>query len=403
MAGVLRDGRHPGGRAYGYRPILGNKGALEIVEEEATVIRWIFATYAAGETPRAIAKSLNEEKVPPPRGTRWNASTINGNASRGYGIILNDLYAGRLVWNRVRMLKDPDTGKRISRANPRDEWQTAEAPHLRIIDTEKWERVQTLKSSKNHSPKHEHRRPKRILSGLLRCGACGGGMSTHGRDRHGKLRVRCTAQAESGCCKNTKSFPLERIEAAVFDGMREHLRDPRLIEVYIRRYNAEREKALAETSSRRAKIEARLARLAARRDRMLDMLLDDVVNEAVGRAQLAAMKEEQLALEAELAAAGERPQPLTLHPATIERYLETVDRLAAALADHAGSADRGSVVADFRALVQSVTVHSRGNHQGFEIEVKGRLAALIGVKVFPERYGGSMVAEAGLEPATYGL
>jgi hypothetical protein len=33
MAGVLRDGRHPGGRAYGYRPSLGNKGALEIVEE----------------------------------------------------------------------------------------------------------------------------------------------------------------------------------------------------------------------------------------------------------------------------------------------------------------------------------------------------------------------------------
>jgi hypothetical protein len=53
--------------------------------------------------------------------------------------------------------------------------------------------------------------------------------------------------------------------------------------------------------------------------------------------------------------------------------------------------------------VQSVTVHSRGNHQGFDVEVKGRLAALIGDNVFPEKYGGSMVAEAGLEPATYGL
>ncbi len=356
--------------------------------QTATSTARIFAEYVEGQTARAIARALNHDGIRPPRGTRWNASTINGNASRGYGIILNDLYAGRIVWNRVRMLKDPDTGKRISRVNAREEWQSAEAPHLRIVDPEVWERAQALKSSKAHNPKHEQRRPRRILSGLLRCGACGGGMSTHGRDRHGKLRVRCTAQAESGSCSSAKSFPLERIEAAVFDGMREHLRNPRLIEVYVRSYNAERERALAETTSRRSTIEARLARLAARRDRMLDMLLDDVVNEAVGRAHMAAMKEEQLTLEAELAAAGEPQQPLTLHPATLERYLETVDRLALALADHADSTDRRSVVADFRALVQSVTVHSRGSHQGFEVEVKGRLAALIGGSVFPERYGG---------------
>ena len=29
----------------------------------------------------------------------------------------NELYRGRLVWNRLRYMKDPDTGKRRSRAN----------------------------------------------------------------------------------------------------------------------------------------------------------------------------------------------------------------------------------------------------------------------------------------------
>jgi hypothetical protein len=48
-------------------------------------------------------------------GRRWNASTINGNAQRGAGLIFNELYAGRIVWNKVRMVKDPDTGKRLSR------------------------------------------------------------------------------------------------------------------------------------------------------------------------------------------------------------------------------------------------------------------------------------------------
>jgi site-specific DNA recombinase len=103
LEGVIRDGRHAGGRAFGYRAILGKPGELEIVEAEAEIVRGIFADYIAGKTPRAIAASLNARRVPPARGTIWNASSINGNFARGGGILLNDLYAGRIVWNKVRM------------------------------------------------------------------------------------------------------------------------------------------------------------------------------------------------------------------------------------------------------------------------------------------------------------
>ena len=41
MDGVVRDGRHAGGRAYGYRPVPGKPGELEIVESEAEIIRRI--------------------------------------------------------------------------------------------------------------------------------------------------------------------------------------------------------------------------------------------------------------------------------------------------------------------------------------------------------------------------
>jgi site-specific DNA recombinase len=82
MAGVVRDGRHAGGRAYGYRAVLGHPGRLEIVEEEASIVRRIFAAYATGRPPRDIAHDLNREGVRPPRGQRWNASTINGNPQR---------------------------------------------------------------------------------------------------------------------------------------------------------------------------------------------------------------------------------------------------------------------------------------------------------------------------------
>jgi len=52
------------------------------------------------ERPRDIAHDLNRENVRPPRGQRWNVSTINGNAQRGAGLIFNELYAGRIVWNK---------------------------------------------------------------------------------------------------------------------------------------------------------------------------------------------------------------------------------------------------------------------------------------------------------------
>jgi len=73
---------------------------------------------------------LNKKGVPGPRGGAWNASTIDGSRKRLNGILQNELYAGRIIWNRQRFIKDPETGKRISRENPREQWMTAEAKDL---------------------------------------------------------------------------------------------------------------------------------------------------------------------------------------------------------------------------------------------------------------------------------
>ncbi len=78
--------------------------------------------------PRQVAKS-------------WGQSTINGNRKRGAGILNNELYIGRLVWNRLLYIKDPETGKRVSRPNPESEWVIQEVPELRIIDQDLWEEV----------------------------------------------------------------------------------------------------------------------------------------------------------------------------------------------------------------------------------------------------------------------
>ena len=70
-----------------------------------------FREFANGTSPRRIAVSLNEEGLAGPLGRSWGATTIRGHVSRGTGLINNELYIGRLTWNRQRYIKDPSTGK----------------------------------------------------------------------------------------------------------------------------------------------------------------------------------------------------------------------------------------------------------------------------------------------------
>jgi len=150
LEGVIRDGRHAGGRAYGYSIVPGSPGELVIDDAQAEIVRRIFARFVAGATPRAIAAELNADRIAPPRGARWNASTINGNNARGHGMLLNELYVGRIVWNKVRMVKDPTTGKRISRINAKEQHRITEAPQLRVIDDATWNAAQAIKLKRSH-------------------------------------------------------------------------------------------------------------------------------------------------------------------------------------------------------------------------------------------------------------
>ena len=94
-----------------------------------------------GKSPKQIVTRLNKENIAGPSGKAWGPSTVYGNRERGTGILNNELYIGRMIWNRLRYVKDPDTGKRVSRLNPESEWVIKEVPDLRIIDDELWQAV----------------------------------------------------------------------------------------------------------------------------------------------------------------------------------------------------------------------------------------------------------------------
>ena len=102
------------------------------------------ASYGLTHTakPRARSPRRSTRKgIPGPSGGTWGPSTINGNASRGTGILNNELYVGKLVWNRLKYVKNPNTGKRQSRLNPPEAWIIKDVPELRIVPQELWDAV----------------------------------------------------------------------------------------------------------------------------------------------------------------------------------------------------------------------------------------------------------------------
>ena len=223
--GRVEAGKIPGGNSYGYQVVrrLMDDGTVatgerQIDHVQAAIVRRIFKEYAEGLAPRQIAGRLNREGVASPRGGQWNASTINGNRERRNGILNNELYVGRILYGRQRFIKDPDTAKRVSRPNPEHQWSTRDVPHFRIVEDDLWHRVQAIK--KRHSSRWGNKRQskKRVLSGLLTCGLCGGGMTISRGDRY-----YCSARREKGTCQADRGIAAPKLEGRVLAGLKDLL------------------------------------------------------------------------------------------------------------------------------------------------------------------------------------
>ncbi len=256
IRGRVEDGKSGGGLCFGYNvvkqldargdPIRGDR---EINEAEANVVRRIFREFAAGVGPRTIARTLNEEGVPGPAGKLWSDTTIRGHVKRGTGLVNNELYIGRLIWNRLRYIKDPSTGKRVSRLNPESEWIIKDVPELRIVDDELWHSVRVRQGEiaekfanvteavRKHHKKNRlngTRRPKSLLSGLVFCGCCGGPYSLRGADR-----FACSNHISKGACSNSRTIPREDLEARVLSGLKDRMMAPEIVEEAMRAYAEE--------------------------------------------------------------------------------------------------------------------------------------------------------------------
>lgn len=249
---------------------------------------------------------------------------------RGTGILQNELYAGRLVWNKLRMVKDPDSGKRLSRPNAKGEWQTVETPDLAIISGALFENAQCRKKARGRTHPNQQRRPRHMLSGLLRCGACGAGMTTNGKDKSGRIRIRCSAANESGTCSDAKTFYLATVESAVLAGLQSEMRNPRVIAEYVRAYHEERKRLAAQADAKRARLDRRLGELNREIGRLVDAIAKGQSDPAYLDPRSTERNEERKQGAAELIAeprGGPRRSPGNAEEYRRSRYLRRKDNL----------------------------------------------------------------------------
>lgn len=346
LRGRALAGKSAGGLTYGYRAVRAFdaegeriRGDREIHPEEAAVVVRILKAYAAGRSPKKIAEQLNAEGVPGPRGGAWGASTIHGNRLRGTGILNNELYVGKQVWNRLSYAKDPMTGKRVSRMNLEDAWEVTEIPELRIVGDDLWQAVRSrqgaLVSAGTSVPVWDRRRPKFLFSGLMRCGCCGGGFAKVSQNAFGCSQARNKGRA---ICANMRVIKRVDLESRVLNALEHHLMDPGLVEEFCREYAAERNRLQAASLAGRSALERDLGRVKSDHGKLVDAIVAGVPAEQV-KDRMIALDARRKNLEAELASTT-APSPLRYHPAMAVTYRDRVGALIRGLGRHGGGEGR---------------------------------------------------------------
>ena len=413
LRGRIEHGKSGGGNSYGYRVVRRTghegepiRGERQIDPSQATIVRRIFTDYAAGKSPRTIAHELNAEGVPGPRGKGWGPSTLFGNVKRGNGILNNELYIGKLVWNRQRFLKDPDTGKRVARPNPKDEWITQEVPELRIIDDTLWTKVKKRQATIRARYVKEDgngltavRRTRYLFSGLIKCAECGGGYSMIYRDVFG-----CSTVKNKGTCSNHVRITREELEGRVLDALRNELMDPALFQDFCEGYTRDVNRLRMEASSEIVAKQAELKR-AERGIRKIIEAIKEGYRTLGMKEELFELEERKERLTRELAQAEE--PPALLHPNMALEYRKRIDGLFEALADEQTRLEASD---DIRALVGRIVV-SPGEDGRADLWLEGDLAGILSLAAGkktpanPEdgRVLTSMVAGVGFEPTTFRL
>jgi hypothetical protein len=212
-------------------------------------VKQIFKLFIDGRSPRDIAAQLNADGIAAPHdggkghktGRGWGFSTIRA-------MLVNERYIGRLTWNTHRWFKRGlNRKRRVREERPRSEWIVKDVPELAIIDRPTWERVQARIGQRRTTPAGSARpgitRAPLALSGLLKCGICGGTFGVvHTRKVDGETQrtLGCIAHKDRGdaICSNGQTIAERKVRRALAEHLRERMARPDRVAKFVAAFQA---------------------------------------------------------------------------------------------------------------------------------------------------------------------
>lgn len=270
--GLLRIGDLRG--IYGYDYVPETKGRV-INQNEAEIVREIFARVTAGDSSNSIARDLQRRGVPTKRGGLWDFSTIKAivNRTSYYGLDLYCRTRRQVVNGKVKRVKLPE-----------QDWIRAYDYSPAIITQQEYEAAhQSLQAKNRRRPRKGHH----PLNGYVTCGACGGKVS--GRSSIYYRCVRSVAKRNSPKRCDAGHIRKDALEMWVWATVCATIRDPQTIfPILFPRMMGDPEQIEAKLAATHRAIEQN----ERHHHQLLDLWQSDTIEDAVLHAGLADLRAE---------------------------------------------------------------------------------------------------------------
>lgn len=322
MGNSVRKGTHSGKAPYGFasvREIKDGKAVVvrwEIEEPEAEIIREM-ARLSVEENLgfKAIADNLNERGMR--RDTRpWVPSSIQQ-------ILRNPVIKGLMVYGRKRQKEDPSA-------------EVIEVPGVfpPILSEEEWDALQLRMDIRKGAPRGSVHKSKYLLSGIARCGHCGGPMTGKaGAKYKGRLyrSYQCVnAKKARALCTFHNSHVSTKLEPAVLEYLGQYS-DPARVREFLRQSG---DSDLKRKRTELARLEKRLDALDRDFLQNLNLLKKELLNDEEflkaneqRRDERAATELRLAELREELSSAESARETASALPEQIRSFTESFEKL----------------------------------------------------------------------------
>jgi site-specific DNA recombinase len=297
------------GAPFGYRYICRNQGGgaarFEIMEDEADIVRRIFAWVGLDRlSMREVCRRLQSMGCRSPRGLRhWGITTIRG-------MLANPAYIGRAVLGRSRVVPAaprlrlirrnsrpvPSATRRI--AGAREEWIEIAVPAL--VDPATFAAARAQLDENRRRKRASLRGSRWLLQGLTVCRCCGyayyaktSALSPTDRSKGTRHYYRCIgadAHRFNGASKcSNPTVRGDRLEQMVWDQVRELLEDPsRVAHEYHRRIGQASDRA--GPPDQVVRLDRQMTALRRGIDRLIDGYAGGFIDKAEFEPRIAGLK-----------------------------------------------------------------------------------------------------------------